>query len=220
MMKLFFERIKSKLRRFIYNYELTHGKLKVKHEGIGSYKKEVRGGNNLLVIEPNCNIDNPIIHIIGTNNVIIFKENCKIGPRCSFWMEGNGIHITIGKNTSFTNDVHVNAQEDDMSIEIGENCMLSNHIIIRTSDSHPIYSLDSNQRINRAKPIKIGNHVWVAPCSEIMKGVTIGDGTIIGSQTMVTKDVPNNCLVVGRPAKIVKVNIRWSHEDVIFHKCK
>ena len=43
MMKLFFERIKSKLRRFIYNYELTHGKLEVKHEGIGSYKKEVRG---------------------------------------------------------------------------------------------------------------------------------------------------------------------------------
>ena len=42
-MKLFFERIKSKLRRFIYNYELTHGKLEVKHEGIGSYKKEVRG---------------------------------------------------------------------------------------------------------------------------------------------------------------------------------
>lgn len=44
MMKLFFERIKSKLRRFIYNYELAHGKLEVKHEGIGSYKKEVRGG--------------------------------------------------------------------------------------------------------------------------------------------------------------------------------
>lgn len=143
-----------------------------------------------MVIESNCNIDNPIIHIFGNYNIITFRENCKIEPRCSFWMEGNGIHITIGKNTSLTNDIHVNAQEDDMSIEIGENCMFSNHIIIRTSDSHPIYSLDSNQRINKSKPIRIGNHFWVAPCSEIMKGVTIGDGTIIGSQTMVTKDVP------------------------------
>lgn len=81
MMKFFLERIKSKLRRFIYNYELTHGKLEVKHEGIGSFKKEVRGGNNLLVIESNCNIDNPIIHIFGNNNIITFRENCKIGPR-------------------------------------------------------------------------------------------------------------------------------------------
>ena len=118
----------------------------------------------------------------------------------------------------FTNDVHVNAQEDNMSIEIGEDCMFSNHIIIRTSDSHAIYSTDTNYRINHAKPIKIGKHVWVAPGSEIMKGVTIGDGCIVGSQTMVTKDVPANSLVVGRPAKIVRNNIRWTREDVIFHK--
>lgn len=105
-----------------------------------------------------------------------------------------------------------------MSIEIGEDCMFSNHIIIRTSDSHAIYSNETNKRINPAKPIRIGNHVWIAPGSEVMKGVVVGDGCIIGSQTMVTKDVPANCLVVGRPARVVKANIRWTREDVIFHK--
>lgn len=52
----------------------------------------------------------------------------------------------------------------------------------------------------------------------VSKDVNVDDGCIIGSQTMVTKDVPANCLVVGRPAKVVKGNIRWTKEDVIFHK--
>lgn len=95
--------------------------------------------------------------------------------------------------------------------------MISNHVIIRTSDSHAIYSMESNERINPAKSIKIGNHVWIAPSSEIMKGCSIGDGSIVGSQTMVTNEVPSNCLVVGRPSYVVKANIRWSREDVIFH---
>lgn len=163
-------------------------------------------------------IDNPLFHIVGNNNKITFEENCHVGPNCSFWLEGNNVQITIGKRTTFTNTVHVNAQEDNTSIEIGEDCMFSNHIIIRTSDSHAIYSNETNKRINPAKPIRIGNHVWIAPGSEVMKGVVVGDGCIIGSQTMVTKDVPANCLVVGRPARVVKENIRWTREDVIFHK--
>lgn len=181
-------------------------------------KNIVGGANNMVVIKKNCVIDNPVFHIVGNNNKITFEENCHVGPDCSFWMEGNNVQITIGRHTTFTNSVHVNAQEDNMKIEIGEDCMFSNHIIVRTSDSHAIYSNDTNKRINPAKSIKIGNHVWIAPGSEVMKGVAVGDGCIIGSQTMVTKDVPANCLVVGRPARVVKENIRWTREDVIFHK--
>ena len=126
---------------------------------------------------------------------------------------GKNIHITIGKNTSFTNDVHVNAQEDDMSIEIGENCMLSNHIIIRTSDSHPIYSLDSNQRINKAKPIKIGNHVWVGNKTILLKGTELSNESIVAAGSVVTKKfIENNIIVAGNPAKIIKTNINWSRE--------
>lgn len=93
--------------------------------------------------------------------------------------------------------------------------MFSNKIIIRTSDSHPIYDIESNKRINPAKNIHIGNHVWIAPQSTIMKGVNIGDGAIIGSHTLVTKDVNNNSLVVGYPAREVKSKINWTREDII-----
>lgn len=96
------------------------------------------------------------------------------------------------------------------SITVGNDCMFSNNIIIRTSDAHTIYDLQTNERLNPAKDIIIGNHVWIAPNSRIMKGAVIEDGVVVGSNTMVTKHIPSNVLVVGMPARIVKENIGWS----------
>ena len=107
---------------------------------------------------------------------------------------------------------HINCQENNKTIEIGNDCMLSNNIIIRTSDSHPVYDITSGVRINPAKEVKIGEHVWIAPNTKIMKGAEIGNGCIIGSDTTVSKSTPANTLVVGRPARVVKENVRWTRE--------
>lgn len=131
-------------------------------------------------------------------------------PNVAIWAEGNDIKIVIGKNSSFTQICHINAQEDGSSIVIGENCMFSNHIIVRTSDSHPIIDITTGERINKAEDIKIGNHVWIAPNTKIMKGSEIADGCIIGSDTTISKEFKTpNCLIVGRPAKIVRENVSW-----------
>lgn len=91
--------------------------------------------------------------------------------------------------------------------------MFSNNIIVRTSDSHPIYDLFSNIRINKCGSIIIGNHVWIAPNSKIMKNAVIPDNCVIGSDTTVSKAFNiNNCLIVGRPAKIIKQGIHWTRE--------
>lgn len=113
--------------------------------------------------------------------------------------------------------IHINAQENNSKIIIGKDCMFSNHIIIRTSDSHPIIDVKTGERTNPAKNVIIGEHVWIAPGSEIMKGALIEDDVIIGSQTMVSHHIPSHCLAVGRPAKIVKENVTWSRKDIIFN---
>ena len=59
------------------------------------------------------------------------------------------------------------------------------------------------------KPIKIGNHVWIGINATILKGVTIGDGAIIAAGAVVNKDVEENSLVGGVPAKVIKKNIFW-----------
>lgn len=206
-----------KLRDFIINiYKslFTNKYVKVNNKGDGVIKKEVvKGENNLIEIGEGTFLNNIKVRINESNNKIIIGKDCFIGKRCSFWMEGNNITIKIGSKTTFTHTVHFCAQEDNMEIHVGEDCMFSNNIIIRTSDSHPIYNKEE-ERINKPKSVFIGNHVWIAPNSKIMKGARIGDNSIIGSNTMVIKEVPCNCLAVGMPSKVVKEDIKWTRESL------
>ena len=185
----------------------------VENKGVIRIKRYVKGNNNKIVVGNNTRLNETSFRIVGNNNIIEFGENVNIGKGCSFWAEGNDIRIYVGNYTTFTQKVHVNAQEDNSQILIGDDCMFSNTIVIRTSDSHPIYNSD-NIRINPAKSINVGGHVWIAPNTKIMKGVTIGSGSIIGSDTIVTKDLPSNVLAVGHPAKVVKTGVRWTRESI------
>lgn len=177
-------------------------------------KKTVFGNNNEVVIK-NSTLISTVIRIRGNNNRLVINEGCFIGRQCSFWLEGNGNSIVVGKKTTMTQKCHFNAQEHNTQIIIGEDCMFSNTIVVRTSDSHPIYDNDG-VRLNPAKNVKIGNHVWIAPSSVVMKGAEINDGCVVGSHSMVNKIIPKNCLVVGMPARIVKENIHWTREDIIY----
>ncbi|MBE6327714.1 MAG: acyltransferase [Bacteroidales bacterium] len=178
------------------------------------FKYDIIGKNNMIMIGRGCRVVKPVIRIRGTNNKIVFENNIYIGKGCSFWLEGNNIEIIIGKDSSFTHSVHFCAQEDNTSIRIGEDCMFSNTIVVRTSDSHPIYDKISNKRINPAKSVVLGNHVWVAPNTKIMKGAIIGSGSIIGSNTIANREYPENSLIVGMPGKVVKTDIYWTREKL------
>jgi acetyltransferase-like isoleucine patch superfamily enzyme len=191
------------------------GGVTVLNHGCARLRKDCSGKNNTIEIKEGAYLAKPTIRIRGNNNKIVFGKNVTVGPQCSFWMEGSNNTIIIGDNTTFTCKVHFNAQEHNTDIIVGEDCMFSNTIIVRTSDSHPIYDMKSNSRINPAKSISIGDHVWIAPNTKIMKGAIIGDGSIIGSDSMVTKTIPSNCLAVGHPAKVVKENIKWTRENII-----
>ncbi|MBU1053736.1 MAG: acyltransferase [Proteobacteria bacterium] len=89
------------------------------------------------------------------------------------------------------------------SIEIGANVMIAKGVTIRDNDVHII-----NDRIS-ASPIKIGDNVWIGINATILKGVNIGNGAVIAAGALVTKDVPESCLVAGVPARVIKKNIYW-----------
>lgn len=211
--------ILANIARYLYGmvvrYKSLHDTLLNTPPHYGSIIKDIRGNNNSISLEQGSHCDKIRIRIRGNNNTLSIGANCKFGKNCSIWMEGNDIKIIIGDTCTFTTLCHINAQEDGASILIGDDCMLSNNIIIRTSDSHPIYDIKTNERLNRPQPIEIGNHVWIAPNTKIMKGASIANGCIIGSDTTVSKKfIEPNCLIVGRPAKIVRSNVRWSREHL------
>ncbi len=185
---------------------------KINNLGCVKLKKYIKGKGNVINIYKDSFLNGVVIRIVGNNNTITFREGVTIGKNCSFWMEGNNISIDIGSFSSFVHTVHFCAQENNTKIIVGEDCMFSNNIIVRTSDSHPIYDLKSGKRINDPQNVLIGNHVWVAPNTKIFKGVKIGDNSIIGSNSLVTRHIPSSSLAVGTPAKVIKQDIMWTRE--------
>lgn len=92
-------------------------------------------------------------------------------------------------------------------IEIGEGCLFARDVVIRSDDVHTI----NVPGYEPSKPIIIGNHVWAGQGSKIMKGVTIGNGSIVSANALVLKDVPERCIAAGLPAKVIKENIEWDY---------
>lgn len=88
---------------------------------------------------------------------------------------------------------------DGTEVSIGSDCIFADRVHIRTTDQHCIYN-ENEERINPAKNINIGNHMWLSKDAIVMKGVRISDGAIIGMDSMVTKDVPEKSIVVEKPA--------------------
>ena len=109
--------------------------------------------------------------------------------------------ITIGDNCRLTG-AGIQAYT---RIKIGSRCILGSTLIFDT-DYHP---LDPKKRHDREEPvmcapITIGENVWLAGQSAVLKGVTVGDNSVVAFRAVVVKDVPPNVVVAGNPAKIVK----------------
>lgn len=124
-------------------------------------------------------------------------ENVWIEPdfRCEF-----GKNITIGDN------VYINFGciiLDCSEVTIGSHTLLGPNIGLYAAN----HSTDATERINGGcygKPIHIGNNVWLGGDVKVLQGVTIGDNTIIGAGSIVTKDIPDNVIAVGNSCKVIR----------------
>lgn len=108
-----------------------------------------------------------------------------------------GRNIHIGRNVFLNSCCHF---QDQGGIFIGDNALIGHNVVLATID----HDLDPFDRHNHYAPIHIGNRVWIGSNAVITKGVNIGDGAVIAAGTVVTRDVPENTIVGGVPAKIIR----------------
>jgi acetyltransferase-like isoleucine patch superfamily enzyme len=90
--------------------------------------------------------------------------------------------------------------------------MFANDIDIRTSDSHAILDARTGERINPARNVIIGDHVWIASHVVLLKGVEIGHDSVIAAGAIVTKSCGPGVILAGNPATIIKRDITWRRE--------
>ncbi len=107
--------------------------------------------------------------------------------------------VTIGNAVLLAPGVRISACEH---ITIGDSCLIANGVYITDSDWHGLY--DRIERPATKTPVHIGRNVWLGDHSTVLKGVTIGDNSIVAARAVVTRDVPANVVVAGNPAVVVK----------------
>jgi len=172
------------------------------------------GDHNLILIHPGCQLNNVSFHIYGNNHRVIIGANCAFNERGSIWCEDRDCMISIGQDSTFEG-VHLSATEPGSKLLIGQDCMFSYDIDVRTGDSHSLLCQRTGQRTNFAKNIVFGNHIWVASHCIFTKGTSIADNSVVGTGSLINGQFEQtNVVLAGRPAKIIKKNIQWLRERV------
>lgn len=187
---------------------------------IGKY---FRAENMRIRIGSNCQIE------IGDNITAIgslwnFYDNayCKISSDSRFGDNGflsvcPYASITIGRGFTVEFE-YIMIAMPYTEIRFGEDCMVSRRVSVQSNDGHDIFNVRTRQNTNateeiaKARKIIIGNHVWIGQDAMVFYNTNIGDGSIVGAKSLVKGAFPNNCIIGGNPARLIKKDTAWSRD--------
>ncbi|MEZ5503141.1 MAG: acyltransferase [Halioglobus sp.] len=164
-----------------------------------------------LTMEPGVSFAVPV-RVDGQGSVHIGKS-CRLGfrlaPRYGWGTillqsrEPDAV-ISIGDNAAFSNNITIIARS---RIELGEHCLVGDRVTIVDADFHEI---DPDARLSRggpgaSAPVCIGGNCWIGSEAMILKGVSIGAGSIVAPKSVVTRSFPPRSIVGGNPAQLLRV---------------
>lgn len=142
---------------------------------------------------------------ISGNNIHIGRSFTAIGEagarvEIGVWgrEEGQG-RVEIGDGVLMSPGSRLSASDE---ITLGDGVMFAHGAYVTDSDWHTIY--DRTVRAEQPTPVHIGKNVWLGDHSTVLKGVTIGENSVVAARAVVTRDVPANVVVAGNPARVVK----------------
>jgi len=148
----------------------------------------IAGGRGDLRIGENNSFGYHMAPLLGSGAILI-------QPRSRYAL------IEIGNDNRFNNNITLCANE---RITIGHMCQIGDQVAIYDCDFHEINPSTRDRSYGPTSPVVIGNNVWLGSRVIVLKGVTIGDNSVVGAMSVVTKSIPANCVAAGIPARIIR----------------
>jgi acetyltransferase-like isoleucine patch superfamily enzyme len=162
------------------------------------------GRNNILIIGDRSGFHGSINYMGNDNLVVLMGHHGRLALEANLYA-GNA--LLAGRGVSAWG-ARVWVQGGTVCT-LGDGCLLSEDISIRTTDHHSMIDLASGQQINSPMDVSIGRHVWLGPGTTINKGVTIGDGAIVAPHSVVSACIPAAECWGGVPARMIRRNVSW-----------
>ena len=205
-----------------------------------------RGKNSQVIIDESVTVKGELKITLEDNCKVFIGKNCIVGKGTILFSGDNAVYtmhpsvaynspdavlysnsvLEIGKGTTIVGTMiricHYN------TVHIDEDCMLSRDIIMFCGDGHAIFDCKTRERTNYPLDSKINKyyihlhkHTWVGIHAIILGGTDVGKGSIIGAGSIVKGKYPNNCVIAGNPAKVVRRDTAWSREymDLNIESC-
>ena len=205
-----------RLGDFKYELLLSDGS-EILNPNIDGLTVEFTGRQGGIVeIEEGAVFHNTKIYIGSMGHVHIKKthrrgiRNTVVHMACSYSFKT--LYIDEGCSIESARFVLIN--DNNISVKIGKDCMLSSNISFRPRDGHTIYDIDTGVVLNRSRPIVLGNHIWVGSEVEFLKGAEVPNNCIVGTGSIVSrKHTEEYTAIAGIPASIVKRRVGWDRAE-------
>ncbi len=160
----------------------------------------ITGGGNVIQIGTPSGASSMSLELFGQNMVKVDdKVSSPVTDKLKIVM-GLSSQVTIGESTTFIKNVCLNAGEFG-AIEIGRDCMFSSDILVKCNP-RLVAQTGSNS-------ITVGDHAWIGNRASLFNGAVVNNGSVLGARGVLMSEIPNNCVAVGDPARVVKKNTAW-----------
>lgn len=135
----------------------------------------------------------------GLIDKIVAEHGQNVTVLPNFWCD-YGYNISLGENFFANHNLVI---LDCARVSFGDNCFIGPNCAFYTA-GHPVNVRERNEGLEYAKPIAVGNNVWIGGGVTVLPGVTIGDNVVIGAGSVVTRDIPGGVVAMGNPCKIYR----------------
>lgn len=172
---------------------------------------EFSGTGNVLFCEDGVMLSGGTIRFSGNNSLVILRKS-RYYYKLDLTVYSNSVFFS-GVDNYYNGALHAICSEGKYII-LGDDCLFSFGIWIRTADPHLIYDAKTKKRINFSKDVLVGDHVWVGQDAMLLKGTMAGSGSIIGAKAVTSGCLFSNSSWGGVPARCIGEDLFWDRPSV------